>query len=138
MSFGISIGDFIAIGQLVFKVYRRAKESSEQYKAASTDLAGMHMVVKDITETVIEKNLSPDKKVQLELLCTSCRDILEDFDAMMTKYESLGFKSRRTWDRLRYDQGRVKELRDRMGVSIGLLNSFNLSLSRLVIISGRS
>jgi hypothetical protein len=69
MSFGFGIGDFLAVGQLAFRVYRRCKDSAEQYKAASIDLANMHIAIKDVTETIIEKELSAEKQDQLARLC---------------------------------------------------------------------
>jgi hypothetical protein len=42
----------------------------------------------------------------------------------------VGKKTRWTWDRFKWHQGDIVEMRSRVISHIGLLNSFNLSLAR--------
>jgi hypothetical protein len=65
MSFGFSIGDFVAVGQLAWQVYRKCKSAPSEFKAISSQLISLHIVYKDVNETIEEWGLSESKKGDL-------------------------------------------------------------------------
>lgn len=130
MSFGYSIGDFIAIGELALRVYREYREAPAQFTAISTELASLHLVLKDVDSTVRERDLSPEKEADLIQICNGCRSVLADLDALLQKYRNVGRKTRWSWDRLKWHQSDITEMRSRVISNTGMLNAFNLSLTR--------
>ena len=57
-----------------------------------------------------------------------CIEVLEELDKLVLHYNGLDTKSKRAWDRLRYDPSRSRGLRERLTSSVLMLNSFYTSL----------
>jgi len=130
LSFGFSIGDFIAIGDLALKVYRQYHDAPAQFAAISTEVGSLHLVLKDVDCTIKEHKLSAEKEIDLVQISNGCKDVLNDLDMLLQKYKNVGKKTRWTWDRFKWHQGDIIEMRSRVISHTGLLNSFNLSLTR--------
>lgn len=65
MSFGYSIGDFIAVGELALKIYRDYRDAPAQFSAISTEVGSVYLVLKDVDNSIRERELSPDKAAEL-------------------------------------------------------------------------
>jgi hypothetical protein len=71
----------------------------------------------------------PDnKKPQLLDAYESCVDVLQELDKLLLHYNGLDTKSRRAWDRMKWDPERSKMLRDKLSTSVLMLNTFYTSL----------
>jgi hypothetical protein len=134
MNPGFSVGHFITVGQLAWNVYRRCKNASNEYREASEDLANLHVIIKDVTETILSSNVTQHQEACLDSLSNECRALLTEFEALLDKRKSLGSRSRTTWDRLKWDGRAVSALRARVSSSIEKLTVFNLSVSKCVVI----
>lgn len=62
-------------------------------------------------------------------IVNGCKTVLTDLDNLLQRYKDIGKKTRWTWDRLRWHQSGIQDMRARIISSTGLLNAFNLSLT---------
>jgi hypothetical protein len=128
MNFGFSIGDFLAVGQLAWQLYRKCKAAPSDFKAISSQLISLHIVIKDVNETIEEWALPEAKKSYLLQIGEDSKDTLNELDQLLKKYSGLGMKSSRTLDRLKYPRAHIEELRARIESYINILTSFKTSL----------
>lgn len=133
MSFGIGAGDIIQISTLAWNLYKNCKESSEEFKRISHEVASLHVVLKETEEFLEEsKALSPTRSQRLNTLVEGCKDILAELKRMLDSYESLGTQAQRTWDRMRWGLEDLSEVRSRLISNTTLLTAFNSQLARCV------
>ncbi|KAH0563216.1 hypothetical protein GP486_002218 [Trichoglossum hirsutum] len=130
MNVGFSIFDFAAIPAYAWKVYKACRNSSEEFKSVAAEVASLHVVLKETEEYVTERaaSLGSDREAQLEALGKECREVLQDLEKLLLRYESLGTQTQRTWDRMRWCSEDVSAARQRLSTSTALLTSFNLNL----------
>lgn len=133
MNFGYSVGDFVICIQLAHKVWRECRDAPDEFRAVSTEVASLQLVLKEVQESVNDHEPSPSKMNDLKQLIEGCNDVLKELQSLLQKYKSLGTQSRRTWDRLRWGEEHVESIRQRVISNIGLLTSFNVSIIRCVI-----
>jgi len=50
MSFGFSVGDFLAVGQVVLKLYNACKDAPAEFKELSGELSSIHTVLFSLAE----------------------------------------------------------------------------------------
>jgi hypothetical protein len=65
-----------------------------------------------------------NKRQQLIDAYQPCIEVLEELDKLLLHYNGLDTKSKRAWDRLKYDPDRSRNLRERLISSVSLLNTF--------------
>ena len=98
MSFGFGAGDLIAIGTLAWKIYMKCKQSSDDFKRISLEVASLYTVLKEAEEYIKEaKGLNPTHEAKFGTLISGVRDALEELRRMLDSYESLGTQAQRTW-----------------------------------------
>ncbi|MCJ1463945.1 hypothetical protein MMC07_002555 [Pseudocyphellaria aurata] len=114
MSFGFSVGDFAALGQLAWRIYKACKDAPESFKNISQEVSSLHLVLKEVEETLSNSALSVPQQSRLESVGDGCRVVLQDLQFSLDKYNSLGTKSKRTWDRLGWGSRDIAELRSRL------------------------
>ena len=124
MSFGYSVGDFIALGQLAWQVYKSCKDAPGSFRNISSEVLSLHAVLKEIEETLSSYALPESKKASLGTIRSGCQDVLGDLQSLVNKYESLGSQTKRTWDRLRWHSNDIAELRARLTSNTLLLTAF--------------
>jgi hypothetical protein len=124
MSFGFSVGDFIAVGSLAWKVYKSCKDAPESFKNISLEVLSLHAVLKETEETLLGHPLPPSKVAGLATVTNGCKDVLQNLESLIVKYESLGSNSRRTWDRMRWHSDDITELRARLTSNVVLLTGY--------------
>ncbi|KAK0107245.1 hypothetical protein ONS95_003946 [Cadophora gregata] len=124
MSFGFGIGDFIAVGKLAWSVYKSCKDAPESFNNISVEVLSLHAVLKEVEEAVADEPLTESKQHSLATISNGCQSVLQDLQALIVKYDSLGSQSRRTWDRMRWGANDISELRARLTSNIMLLTTF--------------
>jgi hypothetical protein len=124
MSFGYSVGDFVAVTQLAWTVYKSCRDAPESFNNISTELLSLHAVLKEVEEIISEQPLSETRRHHLATISHGCKCVLEDLRALVKKYESLGSQSKRTWDRMRWGSNDIAELRARLTSNVVLLTAF--------------
>ena len=132
MSFGYSISDFITVIQLANKVRRRFVDSPAQFRAISDEVQCLSNLLQDVDDIVPDGSLTQKHIADLKDNLHACKNLLNDLDITLDKYQmldrssprTLGAKSQRIWKRLRWEPADIKELRTRLASNISLLNAF--------------
>lgn len=127
--FGFSVGDFIAVGTLATAVYKQCRDAPGEYKALASEVRSLQNILQDVEDLLKHDMLSKAKHDELLQHGQNCKDVLLDLNQLMTKYHKLDSKSRRTWDRLRWDQQDGRDLRSRITSNITALNTFYQSVT---------
>ncbi|KFY84589.1 hypothetical protein V498_07800 [Pseudogymnoascus sp. VKM F-4517 (FW-2822)] len=130
MSFGVGIGDIILLGTLTWKLYKNCKESSAEFSRISSEVASLHVVIKETEEYVTEtQGLSPSRDARLTILIDGCKEVLTELESLLNNYESLGTQAQRSWDRVRWGLEELADVRSRIISNTSLLTAFNSSLA---------
>ncbi len=130
MSFGFSVSDFVTVPTFAWTVYKSCKESSDDFRNISTEVASLHVVLKETEECLAEHILDPDQERRLLVIGKGCNDVLKDLNKLLEKYESLGLQSQRTWDRMMWGLEDISKIRERLIANTNLLTAFNTILTR--------
>lgn len=80
--------------------------------------------------TVKEYHLNSSQTENIISLGQACLDCLLDLEALLRKHHSLGTKTKCGIERLGWQQKKVADMRQRLIANTGLLNAFNISLTR--------
>ncbi|KAI9768827.1 MAG: hypothetical protein M1840_004641 [Geoglossum simile] len=132
MSFGYGIGDIVLLGQLAWKAYKSCKDAPESFKNISYEVLSLHALLKEIEENLSAQTLSPTRQARLKTIGDGCRNVLEELQSLVDKYESLGTQSKRTWDRMKWGSVEIAELRSRLISNALLLTAF-ISTTQVVV-----
>jgi hypothetical protein len=124
MSFGFSVGDFIAVGQLGWQVYKSCRDAPESFKNISSEVLSLHAVIKEAVEILSGCSLPRSKQERLTVIMSGCQDVLQDLQSLVNRYESLGSQTKHTLDRLKFSKDEVAELRARLTAHTVLLTAF--------------
>ena len=108
------MGDFAVLGQLAWKIYKTCKDAPESFQNLSQEVSSLHIVLKELEEIYSDAPLSTAQQSRLETVGDGCRAVLEDLQGILDRYNSLGTKTKRTWDRLGWGSKDVSELRSRL------------------------
>ena len=134
MSLGLGLCDFVAIPAYAWKVYKACKSSSEEFNNVATEVASLHIVLKETQDHISERgaNVGPDREAQLTILGKGCQEVLQDLERLLIRYESLGTHTQRTWDRMRWGAEDIATARQRLSTNTTLLTAFNMNLVKYV------
>ena len=132
MSFGYSISDFMAVIQLANKVRRRFIDSPAQFRAISYEVQCLSNLLRGVDNMVPDGCLTQKHIVDLQDNLHACKNLLNDLDKTLDKYQmldesrpkTLSAKSQRIWKRLKWEPADIKELRTRLASNTSLLNAF--------------
>ena len=130
MSFGFSVGDFCTVTTLAWQIYKACKDSSDDFKDLSNEVASLHIVLKESFEHLQEQDLDLERQKSLVGIGQSCENVLKDIESRLDKYESLGTQSQRTWDRMKFGFEDTAKLKDRLLRSTTMLSSVNSAITR--------
>ena len=128
MSFGYSVGDFVLCAQLSQRVWRECRDAPEDFRAVSSEVASLQLVLKEVRDLVQGQEIDLTKRQELKQLIDACTGVLHELEQLLMKYKSLGTQSKRTWDRLRWSKDHVESIRLRVVSNASLLTSFNVGL----------
>lgn len=140
MSFGFSVGDFLVVTQLVFRVIQNSKKACGKYNALTREVASLHVVLRRVEaerskpDSVINQESSIYGQ-DLQNIVQDIHEIVKVLDTMLTKYNSLSEEKKRVtklWQKIKFGNGEVQDLRDIMqqlsSLKSGILLIFNLAL----------
>ena len=140
MCFGVVVGDFLAVGKLVWDVYRAYADAPAQFRNFSQEILSLHVVFKEVDDQLRSQGsgnntltLSAKDSDRLTILYNGLKTIVDELDALLKKYQSLSPKYRSTLrDRFKWGQEDLVGLRDKVRSNITLLTAFNSSLAKYV------
>ncbi|KAJ2984763.1 hypothetical protein NUW58_g5891 [Xylaria curta] len=140
MSFGLSIGDFLAVIKLASKIRKDFTGAPDQYQQICNELRNLEYTTRDIEVLLSGKTLCKADEDRLHHITKNCRLILDDAEKIINKYSSLKLrghglkdKATRVWHRLQWDSDSTRDLRERITSSVTSFNSFNGLLTRDVV-----
>ena len=81
-------------------------------------------MLKEGEEILFVHPLPTARAERLHTIKEGCEKVLIDLQNLVEKYESLGTQSKRTWDRMRWGNEDVAEIRARLTSNISLLTAF--------------
>ncbi|KAI1482255.1 hypothetical protein K445DRAFT_376914 [Daldinia sp. EC12] len=130
MSFGVGFGDLVLASKLAWNVYKACKDSGENFKRLSSEVASLHVVLKETQDYIDEfPELDISRKNRLNILTDGCNATLEDLQKLLKSYERLGTQAQRAWDRMRFGLEDLADIRSRLVSNATLLTAFNSSLA---------
>ena len=132
MSFGFSIGDIISVSSLAWKLFKSCKDAPGEFKNVAGEVVSLHMVLKETEELVSESNLTSHQTSQLQHLTDGCQNVLQDLTELLKKYQSLGTKTQRTWDRLKWGSEGIANVRTRLISNTTILSAYNTTMVKYV------
>ena len=100
------------------------KESAGSFRNISSEVLSLHAVLKESEETLLVPPPSPTSVARLRIVLEGCTHVLNDLQALVKKYESLGSKSKVTWDRMKWGTEDITEIRARLTSNVALLTAF--------------
>ncbi|ORY18296.1 hypothetical protein BCR34DRAFT_341593 [Clohesyomyces aquaticus] len=128
MSFGVSVGDIIKICEVATRVYKNCRDCPGGYKSLTSEARNLTNILQDVADKV-ESNTVPESKTsQLFDVYESCVEVLQELDAILNHYNSLDTKTKRAFDRIRYDPEKTKSLRQKLTSNVAMLTAFYTSL----------
>ncbi|KAH0563314.1 hypothetical protein GP486_002120 [Trichoglossum hirsutum] len=132
MSFGVSVGDIISISALAHKVWKNLADSPDQFRAIRAEVAGLKLVLDEVADTIPKRVIGASQTEDLNSIIRGCQDVIAELDAILSRHKSLGSgprgfrsRSRYVWDRIRWDQTEIADLRSRIISNTALLDAFN-------------
>jgi hypothetical protein len=102
------------------------RDCSGEYKTLTSQARSLSNLLEDIQDKY--DKIPENKRQQLIDAYEPCIEVLQELDKILLHYNSLDTKSKRAWDRLKYDPDRSRNLRERLIVSVSMLNTFYTSL----------
>lgn len=81
-------------------------------------------MLKEGEETLFIHALPPTRAERLKIIKDGCYRVLVDLQGLVKRYESLGTQSKRTWDRMRWGNEDIAEIRARITSNITILTAF--------------
>lgn len=124
MSFGFSVGDFLAVGTLAWDVYKSCRAAPDSFTNISNEVLSLHAVLKEADETIFKSPQSPERQARLKTIGDGCQYVLGDLQTLVDRYEGFGTQSKRTWDRMRWGAEDISEIRTRLISSTTMLTLF--------------
>ncbi|KAI0839967.1 hypothetical protein F5Y06DRAFT_19345 [Hypoxylon sp. FL0890] len=130
MSFGVGFGDLVLASKLAWTVYKACKDSGENFKRLSSEVASLHVVLKETEDYLNEfSEIDTSRKNRLTILTDGCNATLQDLEKLLSSYDRLGTQAQRTWDRMRFGLEDFADIRSRLVSNATLLTAFNSSLA---------
>ncbi|KIW12092.1 hypothetical protein PV08_09366 [Exophiala spinifera] len=130
MSFGFSLGDFIALAKLVEATRKRFKGAPAEYAALADETRTLQIVVNDLKVQIEDDELADSVKANLQSAAASCDSVLADLNAVIDSHTELAsINSTPTkphsplWKRLKWDPAEASKLRSRLVSAVQLLKA---------------
>ncbi|KAK8087921.1 hypothetical protein PG997_002882 [Apiospora hydei] len=138
MSFGFSVGDFLAVIELANKIRRDFVGAPKQFQDISMEIRNLDYAIQDVNVFISEDDtITKAQEKELHSIRDSCQNVLKDCQDLLTKYSGLelsakGLKgrTRRAWQRLTSEPTDVRDLRARITSNITQLSRVSEGFTR--------
>jgi len=126
MSFGVGVGDIVVLSGLAWRVYKACKESSEDFRRLSTEMASLDAILRETAEFMQEHGdrLDTSRRHRLGIICDGCTSTLQTLEGLVQRYESLSTNAQRNWDRMRFGLNDLSDVRSRLVLNTSMLTAF--------------
>jgi ankyrin repeat protein len=131
MSFGFSIGDFVALSSLALKLYRDFKGAPGEFAQISRDLQSSHILIADLVDQASNQTsplnrYAANRRAELIQLRDNIDETLKKLSDLHGRYSKMG---RVSWLRFGLGQNALVPLRSELILHISAINSFVGSLN---------
>lgn len=127
---GVSVGDFFLVSKVAWQLYKSCKESPAEFSSLSADVVNLYNVLVETEDNVVQRSLRPDQQDRLRGITAACRELLAGLEKLLRRCDSLGPKTQRTWDRMRWCSEDISGIRDQLVSNTLLLTAFNTTLAK--------
>lgn len=135
MSFGFSVGDFLAVIGLVTQLRKDFSDAPSQLRDLSAELKTFSIVLQDTEVDLTANELDSRQLEALESTLNSAREFLKDFQQFIDSNKEIpkptGSRAKvnlkRIWKRLNFDQREVSKFRHQITSIISGLQMFTLN-----------
>ena len=87
------------------------------------EVLSLHAVLKEAEETLSTSPLLPVRAERVKVVKDGCNKVLVDLQSLVEQYQNLGTQSKRTWDRMRWCNEDIAEIRGRLTASVTMLTA---------------
>ena len=131
MNFGFGVGDIVAISRLAVNVYTAYKDAPDDYRNISDEVKSLQILIDKAAPYFQSATLKPNSRQEGQQALKGCKDVLEDLNSLIEKYNSSGSsRTSQVLKRIRLGTEDIATLRARLISTTGLLNGF---IQRLAI-----
>jgi hypothetical protein len=118
MSFGYSVGDFLALTQLAWKVVRSSRKACGTHDELTREVTSLHLVLHRLQfevskpESLINRK-DDNRREELAVLSRDCNRVLRVLSQILEKYSALSDEERsftKLWQRIRFGNGEMQDL----------------------------
>ena len=129
--FGFSVGDFVTLGQLAFRVYRSYQDAPSSFSELSDDVKILHLHLKEVADRLEEdgRRILPSQRTAMQEVATSCQITLDRLDGIMSQYSVMDMQRQLTWERLRWQAEDQMQIKQDITVKLIAVSNLNQSLS---------
>ena len=131
MSFGVGVGDFLAVGRLVLDLYNACKDAPGEFQEICRELSSIHTVLSGLAEQAKDPNSLFIKQGKERIPeWTQIQENLEftlgELQDLVKRYYKMG---RNAWMRIQFVNENLSNLRGRLSFHLNVINTFVSSLS---------
>ena len=137
MSFGYSVGDFLAIAKLAHDIWQKLHDSVGQFANLRDEVKGYSSLLDSVSKTVSNQHLAPEQAEGLDASARACRNVLEDLQKLVDKYRRLTNEAhglaanvRQKAKKLQWDQDDARDLRARITSTTTVLRGLCETIAR--------
>ena len=138
MSFGFSVGDFLAVSQLAFTLYRQcylvARDAPQEFQALVTELTTLSTSLRLLQDEVADENSvlvqsGEDRLRMMKEMIGRVEGTLKQLEKIAGKYAKLldprRSKTRKVWDRVKWstELADIDGLRNKVRMAMGFFGS---------------
>jgi len=118
MSFGYSVGDFLALTQLAWKVVQSSRKACGAHDDLTREVTSLHLVLHRLQlevskpESLINRK-DDNRRKELAVLSRDCNRVLRVLSQILEKYNALSDEERsftKLWQRIRFGNGEMQDL----------------------------
>ena len=140
MSFGFSVGDFLAVLQICKTVYSALQDGPEEYKELQGEMKSLRYAIQSLSDDAKDPNSllnrkGSGRKAELMDVIANCertmremRDLVEGHSSLSEEGGKQGGRVRRVWDSYRIGSADLDSLRGKLTFHTSTISMFLISL----------
>jgi chromosome segregation ATPase len=133
MSFGFAVGDFVASGRLSWGLYKQCKGASAEFAAVCNEVLSIHTALRELedeaqNEDSVLNRAGKGRQKELNNIVQNCTEVLQQLEALVTRYRSLGTSQRKVWDRIEFGDEGIGVIRNELLLHTSTLTLFLTTL----------
>jgi hypothetical protein len=135
MDFSFGAREVVLVGQIAYRIYGTYKKSPHEFQALAREALTLETALKTAVDEA-EKTFPNDQpstqyQTRLAYLAVGAKDLLNELDVLLKKYDSLATNKYSAWDRLLFGKEDVETLRARMAFHVAAIHGFQTDMVKL-------